>query len=122
MDAVNGLRLTAVEEMAELRPVVDLFAEVWGRNEDGVPIPAEMLRSLVHAGGLVSAAYDEAPASSLGAGALGRDGARRSATATSPRRGRGTPTAASGSRSSSTSARWALQQGWPGCRGPSTRW
>jgi predicted GNAT superfamily acetyltransferase len=69
---VNGLRLSAVEEMAELRPVVDLFAEVWGRNEDGVPMPAEMLRSLVHAGGLVSAAYDEATGELLGAAALGR--------------------------------------------------
>jgi predicted GNAT superfamily acetyltransferase len=72
MDAVSGLFLRAVEEMAELRPVVALFTDVWGRNEDGVPIPAELLRSLAHAGGLVTAAYDEDTGELLGAGALGR--------------------------------------------------
>ncbi|MDN5796324.1 MAG: GNAT family N-acetyltransferase [Intrasporangium sp.] len=59
-----------VVDMEQLRQVGDLFTQVWGRNPDGVPMPGEMLRSLVHAGGLVSAARSEDVL--VGAAVLGR--------------------------------------------------
>lgn len=64
------IELRALHTMDELRPVVDLLTEVWGRNADGVPMPGETLRSLVHADGLVSAAFLEGAL--VGAAALGR--------------------------------------------------
>ncbi len=63
-------QLRALYTMDELRPAVDLFTRVWGRNEDGVPVSGEMLRSLVHAGGLVSGAFDGREL--VGAAAAGR--------------------------------------------------
>ncbi len=68
---VTTVRLTAVEDPAELLEVSRLFASVWGRNAEGVPISSETMRSLVHAGGLVSAAYDGREL--VGAAVLGRD-------------------------------------------------
>jgi predicted GNAT superfamily acetyltransferase len=47
--------------MADLRAVSDLFAAVWGRGDEGVPMPSEVLRAIVHAGGLVNAAYAAPP-------------------------------------------------------------
>ncbi|WP_347354507.1 GNAT family N-acetyltransferase [Intrasporangium sp.] len=64
------LTIEPVVEMEQLREVGELFTQVWGRNPDGVPMPSEMLRSLVHAGGLVSAArIDDAL---VGGAVLGR--------------------------------------------------
>ncbi|MEI2712982.1 MAG: hypothetical protein V9G04_06705 [Nocardioides sp.] len=68
----SGVRVRAVEEMDDLREVARLFADVWGRSAEGVPIPSEMLRSLVHADGLVSAAYDLGTGDLAGAAVLGR--------------------------------------------------
>ncbi|MFI6159084.1 MULTISPECIES: hypothetical protein [Micromonospora] len=51
----------AVRELsgiAGLRAVSDLFAAVWGRTPEGVPAPSELLRSLQHSGGCVTAAVD----------------------------------------------------------------
>lgn len=67
-----GVRVVALAEIEPLRAVARLFGAVWGRNADGVPVPSEMLRSMVHAGGLVSAAYDATDGALLGAAALGR--------------------------------------------------
>lgn len=53
-----GVSVTEVEEMEALREVCRLFEEVWGRTPEGVPIPSDVLRSLAHSGGSVTAAYD----------------------------------------------------------------
>ena len=52
-----GVRVGEVEEMAELRAVSALFEQVWGRNDEGVPLSSEVLRALAHAGGAVTAAW-----------------------------------------------------------------
>lgn len=68
-----GVRLVSVTDVRELRTVSALFAEVWGRTPEGVPMHSETLRSLVHAGGLVNAAHDERTGDLAGAAVLGRD-------------------------------------------------
>ena len=65
----SGVAITEVEEMAELRQVSRLWEEVWGRNDEGVPLNSELLRSLAHAGGAVTVARDRDGAI-LGAAAL----------------------------------------------------
>jgi predicted GNAT superfamily acetyltransferase len=65
-----GVTFRELHTIEEMRAVSDLLTEVWGRNDEGVPIPSEMLLSLVHAGGLVNAAYDGE--TSIGAAVLGR--------------------------------------------------
>ncbi len=70
-ESAPDLRITATGELDELRAVAALFGEVWGRGPEGLPISSEMLRSLVHAGGLVSVA--RAGADLVGAAVLGRD-------------------------------------------------
>lgn len=57
-----GVVVRSVADMADLREVAELFASVWGRNDEGVPIGSEVMRSLVHAGGCVTAAFDDARA------------------------------------------------------------
>lgn len=57
--------------MTHMREVSALLASVWGSNDEGVPINSEMLRSLVHADGLVSTLRD-ADGTLLGAAVLGR--------------------------------------------------
>lgn len=64
----------AATTMADLRAVAELFGAVWGRGDEGLPIGSEMLRSLVHADGLVSV-LDGDNGSLLGAAVLGRAGA-----------------------------------------------
>lgn len=53
-----GVTVRELETIEEMQAVSGLLAEVWGRNDEGVPIPSEVMRGLVHAGGLVNAAYD----------------------------------------------------------------
>jgi len=53
-----GVTTAEVEEMAELRHVSHLWEQVWGRNDEGVPVNSELLRSLVHAGCAVTVAHD----------------------------------------------------------------
>lgn len=53
-----GVTLREVEQMAELKAVSRLFESVWGRTPEGVPLNSELLRSLVHAGGCATAAFD----------------------------------------------------------------
>lgn len=71
MGCVQRVEVRAVEEPDLLLEISELFARVWGRNAEGVPISSEMMRSLAHAGGLVSAAYDDGAL--VGAAVLGRD-------------------------------------------------
>ncbi|MEV5819699.1 hypothetical protein ACFYMB_27220 [Micromonospora haikouensis] len=53
-----GVAVREVSGIAELRAVSDLFTAVWGRTPEGVPAPSELLRSLQHSGGCVTAAVD----------------------------------------------------------------
>ncbi len=54
-----GVRIEPAETMEAMRAATELFAQVWGRNDEGVPLSSELLRSLVHAGGLVAVATRE---------------------------------------------------------------
>lgn len=67
-----GVETSAATDIDHLRRVSDLFASVWGRNDEGVPVPSELMRSLVHAGGLVSVAVSRDTGRLLGAAVLGR--------------------------------------------------
>lgn len=58
-----GVTVVEVEDMPSLREVSALLGSVWGRNEEGVPVSSEVMRSLAHAGGCTTVARD-------GAGAL----------------------------------------------------
>lgn len=58
--AAAPLHLTEVREMTDLRAVSDLFVDVWGPSSEGSPMPSEVLRALVHAGGLVNVATADA--------------------------------------------------------------
>lgn len=66
---VAGVTVGEVEEMADLHAVSELFAQVWGRNDEGVPLNSEVLRALAHSGGAVTVARD-VDGTLLGAAAL----------------------------------------------------
>jgi predicted GNAT superfamily acetyltransferase len=69
-----GVTTAEVEEMAELRQVSRLWEQVWGRNDEGVPINSLLLRGLTHAGGAVTVAHDrEGALAGAAALVLGRD-------------------------------------------------
>lgn len=46
--------------MDDLRALSQLLAAVWGRTSEGVPVHSEVMRSLVHAGGCTTAAFNHA--------------------------------------------------------------
>ncbi|MFF7183722.1 chorismate synthase [Streptomyces sp. NPDC008222] len=52
-----GVRLRTVEGVAPLAAVADYFSDVWRTPRSSPPLPAEVLHSVVHAGGAVHAAY-----------------------------------------------------------------
>jgi predicted GNAT superfamily acetyltransferase len=51
-----GVVMAEVEEMTVMHAVSALFEQVWGRNDEGVPLSSEVLRALAHAGGAVTVA------------------------------------------------------------------
>lgn len=53
-----GIIVRAVHEMDDLRAVSRLLASVWGPTPEGVPVHSEVMRSLEHAGGCTTAAFD----------------------------------------------------------------
>lgn len=53
----GGLTLRGLEGMPDLAEASALFETVWGRTREGAPVHSEVMRSLVHAGGLVSGAF-----------------------------------------------------------------
>ena len=60
-DAANaaaraGVAVGAVDSVADLRRVADLFSQVWAAPQ-APPMPHDIMRSLVHAGGRVHAAF-----------------------------------------------------------------
>ncbi|MCW7946346.1 chorismate synthase [Streptomyces hygroscopicus] len=52
-----GVHLSTVHDVAGLAAVTDFFSDVWRTPRSTPPYPAEVLHSLVHAGGAVHAAY-----------------------------------------------------------------
>ncbi|MFG2360602.1 chorismate synthase [Streptomyces mirabilis] len=50
--------IRTVHDVAGIAAVADLFSDVWQTPRSCPPYPAEVLHSLVHAGGAVHAAYD----------------------------------------------------------------
>lgn len=54
---VAGVRIEAVADPARLHAAAQLFADVWSTEVGRDPLPADVLRSLVHAGGAVHLAY-----------------------------------------------------------------
>ncbi|MFD8721626.1 chorismate synthase [Streptomyces sp. NPDC059629] len=55
---VTGVSIRTVHDVAGLAAVTDYFSDVWQTPRTAPPYPAEVLHSLVHAGGAVHAAYD----------------------------------------------------------------
>ncbi|MGV9246637.1 chorismate synthase [Streptomyces sp. NPDC003710] len=52
-----GVHLRTVDDVAGLAAVADFFSDVWRTPRSTPPYPAEVLHSLVHAGGAVHAAF-----------------------------------------------------------------
>ncbi|MET8075881.1 chorismate synthase [Streptomyces sp. NPDC005303] len=55
---MTGVNIRTVHDVAGLRAVSAYFGEVWRTPPTSPPYPAEVLHSLVHAGGAVHAAHD----------------------------------------------------------------
>ncbi|MGW1168047.1 chorismate synthase [Streptomyces sp. NPDC002550] len=53
-----GVTIRTVHDVASLAAVADYFSDVWRTPRTAPPYPAEVLHSLVHAGGAVHGAYD----------------------------------------------------------------
>jgi predicted GNAT superfamily acetyltransferase len=53
------VRIEDETDMDQLRSVAALLISVWGTSQEAAPIPADLLRSISHAGCNVAAAYDE---------------------------------------------------------------
>ncbi|WP_247617326.1 chorismate synthase [Streptomyces sp. MK37H] len=56
-----GVAVRTVHDVAGVQAVADFFAEVWRLPRSNPPYPAEVLHSIVHAGGAVHAAYPTGP-------------------------------------------------------------
>jgi predicted GNAT superfamily acetyltransferase len=54
---VAGVRIEAVADPARLHAAAQLFADVWSTEAGRDPLPADVLRALVHADGAVHLAY-----------------------------------------------------------------
>lgn len=68
-----GVEVVEILDMEPLHEISALFAQVWGRTPEGVPVHTEVMRGLMHAGGLVSAAHETGTGALLGAAVLARD-------------------------------------------------
>ncbi|WP_432185973.1 chorismate synthase [Streptomyces sp. Tue6028] len=53
-----GVEVRTVHDVAGIAAVTDFFSDVWQTPRSAPPYPAEVLHSLVHAGGAVHAAFD----------------------------------------------------------------
>ncbi|WP_246458622.1 chorismate synthase [Streptomyces himalayensis] len=53
-----GVTVRTVDDVTGIAAVADFFCDVWKTPRSTPPYPAEVLHSLVHAGGAVHAAYD----------------------------------------------------------------
>ncbi|MEU6575907.1 chorismate synthase [Streptomyces sp. NPDC046805] len=55
---MSGVTIRTVHDVAGIAAVADFLSDVWQTPRSAPPYPAEVLHSLVHAGGAVHAAYD----------------------------------------------------------------
>lgn len=55
---MTEVSIRTVHDVAGIKAVADFFSDVWQTPRSSPPYPAEVLHSLVHAGGAVHAAYD----------------------------------------------------------------
>ena len=55
---VAAVRVVDENAMQRHRDIADLLVRVWGTSQQGAPIPADLLRSISHAGCNVTAAYN----------------------------------------------------------------
>ncbi|GAA3826883.1 hypothetical protein GCM10022403_070220 [Streptomyces coacervatus] len=58
LDRAPGVSIRTIHDVTGLAAVSDYFSDVWQTPRSAPPYPAEVLHSLVHAGGAVHAAYD----------------------------------------------------------------
>ncbi|MFJ9560396.1 chorismate synthase [Streptomyces fuscichromogenes] len=70
---VTGVSIRTVHDVAGLAAVTDYFSDVWQTPRTAPPYPAEVLHSLVHAGGAVHAAYDGARLAGAAVAVFGPD-------------------------------------------------
>ncbi|MGW0204692.1 chorismate synthase [Streptomyces sp. NPDC003233] len=68
-----GVTIRTVHDVASLAAVADYFSDVWQTPRTAPPYPAEVLHSLVHAGGAVHAAYDGQRLAGASVAVLGAD-------------------------------------------------
>jgi predicted GNAT superfamily acetyltransferase len=66
--------MRTVHDVAGLAAVTDYFSDVWQTPRSAPPYPAEVLHSLVHAGGAVHAAYDGTRLAGASAAVFGPEG------------------------------------------------
>lgn len=81
LDRPPGVTIRTVHDVAGLTAVADHFSDVWQTPRTSPPYPAEVLRSLVHAGGAVHAAYDGTRLAGASAAVFGPDRATYSLVA-----------------------------------------
>ncbi|MGW7528547.1 chorismate synthase [Streptomyces sp. NPDC054783] len=68
-----GVTIRTVHDVASLAAVADYFSDVWRTPRSAPPYPAEVLHSLVHAGGAVHGAYDGQRLAGASVGVLAAD-------------------------------------------------
>ncbi|MEX1656658.1 chorismate synthase [Streptomyces pseudovenezuelae] len=73
---MTGVSIRTVHDVAGLAAVSAYFGEVWRTPRTAPPYPAEVLRSLVHAGGAVHAAHDGQRLAGACAAVFGTPGSR----------------------------------------------
>ncbi|MFC4913783.1 GNAT family N-acetyltransferase [Actinomadura gamaensis] len=58
-EAGSGPRVRELRELDEFDAVVRLVEEIWGPDEGGAPVSAEMMRALAHAGNYVAGVFQD---------------------------------------------------------------
>ncbi|MEU6376976.1 chorismate synthase [Streptomyces sp. NPDC046909] len=71
---MTAVTLRTVHDVAGIAAVTDYFSDVWQTPRSAPPYPAEVLHSLIHAGGAVHAAYEGARLAGASVAVLGPPG------------------------------------------------
>ncbi|MFE2265294.1 chorismate synthase [Streptomyces griseosporeus] len=95
--------LRSVHDVASLAAVADHFSDVWQTPRTTPPFPAELLHSLVHAGGAVHAAYADGRLAGAAVAVFGPDRQTYSLVAAAER--------GLGTRVKQAQRAWALERG-----------
>ncbi|AWT43561.1 MULTISPECIES: chorismate synthase [Streptomyces] len=95
--------LRSVHDVASLAAVADHFSDVWQTPRTAPPFPAELLHSLVHAGGAVHAAYADGRLAGAAVAVFGPDRQTYSLVAAAER--------GLGARVKQAQRAWALERG-----------